>query len=42
MITVEHVAQLANRRVLVVGDVVLDEYLYGKPERLSREAAIPV
>ncbi|MBM7842291.1 bifunctional heptose 7-phosphate kinase/heptose 1-phosphate adenyltransferase [Herpetosiphon giganteus] len=42
MITLEHVAQLANRRILVVGDVVLDEYLYGKPERLSREAAIPV
>ena len=37
-----YVSQLAGRRVIVVGDVVLDEYLYGRPERLSREAAIPV
>ena len=37
-----YVTQLAQRRVVVVGDVVLDEYLYGRPERLSREAAIPV
>lgn len=36
------VSQLAGRRVAVVGDVMLDEYLFGKPERLSREAAIPV
>ncbi len=36
------VAALAGRRVAVVGDVVLDEYVYGRPERLSREAAIPV
>lgn len=33
---------LANRRVLVVGDVTLDEYLYGRATRLSREAPIPV
>lgn len=37
-----YVAQLAGQRIIVVGDVVLDEYLYGRPERLSREAAIPV
>ncbi|HEY1016752.1 MAG TPA: PfkB family carbohydrate kinase [Herpetosiphonaceae bacterium] len=36
------VPRLAGRRVVVAGDVVLDEYLYGRPERLSREAAIPV
>jgi bifunctional ADP-heptose synthase (sugar kinase/adenylyltransferase) len=28
--------------VLVVGDVILDEYLIGKATRLSREAAVPV
>lgn len=31
-----------GRRVLVVGDVVLDEYLIGKATRLSREAPVPV
>ena len=36
------VARLAEPRVLVVGDVVLDEYLFGVPTRLSREAPIPV
>lgn len=36
------VGQLAGRRVLVVGDVVLDEYWFGLPTRLSREAPIPV
>lgn len=36
------VGRLAGRRVLIVGDLLLDEYLFGRPERLSREAAIPV
>ncbi len=34
--------RLAGHRLLVVGDVCLDEYLYGRAERLSREAAVPV
>jgi len=29
-------------RVIVVGDVILDEYLFGSATRLSREAPIPV
>ena len=33
---------LANKTVLVVGDVMLDEYITGKPTRMSREAPIPV
>ncbi len=33
---------LADRRVLVVGDVLLDEYLSGRPTRMSREAPVPV
>jgi D-beta-D-heptose 7-phosphate kinase/D-beta-D-heptose 1-phosphate adenosyltransferase len=33
---------LANARVLVVGDVMLDRYLYGAVERISPEAPIPV
>lgn len=36
------VPRLAGHRVLVVGDVCLDEYLIGRPERLSREAPVPV
>lgn len=36
------VAHLAGWRVLVVGDVTLDEYLFGRATRLSREAPIPV
>ena len=33
---------LAGHTVLVLGDVILDEYLIGTPERISREAPIPV
>src|SRR5215475_4724953 len=36
------VPKLSSHRVLVVGDVILDEYLTGRANRLSREAPIPV
>ncbi len=36
------IQKFSDRRVLVVGDVVLDEYLVGQAARLSREAPIPV
>ncbi|MFN8533741.1 MAG: bifunctional ADP-heptose synthase [Dehalococcoidia bacterium] len=36
------VNRLAGHRLLVVGDVCLDEYLIGRPERLAREAPVPV
>ncbi len=36
------VASLSGLRVLVVGDLVLDEYLIGQVSRLSREAPVPV
>ncbi len=36
------VARLAQHRVLVVGDLMLDEYLVGRAVRLSREAPVPV
>jgi rfaE bifunctional protein kinase chain/domain len=29
-----------GRRVLVVGDLVADEYIFGKPDRVSREAPV--
>lgn len=33
---------LANQTILVVGDVILDEYVIGQAARMSREAPIPV
>jgi rfaE bifunctional protein kinase chain/domain len=33
---------LAGHRILVVGDLVLDEYLTGRPSRISREAPVLV
>ncbi len=34
------IAAFAGRRVVVVGDLICDEYLYGKPARISREAPV--
>lgn len=39
---VQPVAGLANARVLCVGDIMLDRYIYGEAERLSPEAPVPV
>ena len=36
------IRRLARSSVLVVGDVMLDRYIYGTVERVSREAPIPV
>jgi D-glycero-beta-D-manno-heptose-7-phosphate kinase len=36
------IPKLATQSVLVIGDVILDEYLNGRTNRLSREAPIPV
>ncbi|MCA0458683.1 MAG: PfkB family carbohydrate kinase [Chloroflexi bacterium] len=36
------IPQLAGQRILVIGDLILDEYLTGKATRMSREAPIPV
>ena len=36
------VARFAGRRVLVVGDVMLDHFLFGRVERISPEAPVPV
>ncbi len=36
------IPRLATVRLVVVGDVFLDEYLVGRVERVSREAPIPV
>ena len=31
-----------KNKILVVGDLILDEYIYGNVERISQEAAIPI
>ena len=36
------VSRLAGRRVLIVGDVMLDHFLFGDVERISPEAPVPV
>jgi rfaE bifunctional protein kinase chain/domain len=36
------IPKLAGQRILVIGDVILDEYVFGKTTRLSREAPVPV
>src|SRR5215470_14708506 len=37
-----HLAEFKNRRVLVLGDAMLDEYLVGDCSRISPEAPVPV
>jgi D-glycero-beta-D-manno-heptose-7-phosphate kinase len=34
------VTEFAGKRIVVVGDLIADEYLYGKPARISREAPV--
>ena len=34
--------QLKNARVLVIGDVMLDRYIYGSVDRISPESPVPV
>src|SRR5262245_50053699 len=36
------VAGLSRARVVVLGDVMLDRYIYGSVERVSPEAPVPV
>src|SRR5258707_660488 len=38
----EIVAGFAGKRVLVVGDLMLDEYIWGDVRRISPEAPVPV
>ena len=33
---------IASRRILVIGDVMLDKYVWGDASRLSPEAPVPV
>jgi rfaE bifunctional protein kinase chain/domain len=36
------IPRLAGQRILVVGDVILDEYITGEATRMSREAPVPI
>ena len=38
----EHLMQMQNARVFIVGDVILDQYISGKVSRISPEAPVPV
>ncbi|MBN1269016.1 MAG: carbohydrate kinase [Kiritimatiellae bacterium] len=38
----EIMARFAGQRILVVGDLMLDRYIYGNVERISPEAPVPV
>ena len=38
----ERVARFAGRRLLVLGDLMLDHYLWGRSDRISPEAPVPV
>ena len=37
-----HLPDFSNDHVLVIGDVMLDQYIYGTVERISPEAPVPV
>lgn len=37
-----HLGRLAESRVLVIGDIILDRYVFGTAERLSPEAPVPI
>src|SRR3954462_12049114 len=39
---IEIVERLPNCRIVLVGDLMLDRYLYGNAERVSPEAPVPV
>lgn len=38
----ELLAAIRKRKVLVIGDIMLDRYLFGKVERISPEAPVPI
>ncbi|HEY9841411.1 MAG: bifunctional heptose 7-phosphate kinase/heptose 1-phosphate adenyltransferase [Candidatus Sericytochromatia bacterium] len=40
--SLQDLARLASPRVLVVGDLILDEYIEGEIQRISREAPVPI
>src|SRR4051794_2975543 len=39
---IRRVETLGHPRVLVVGDIILDRYIWGDAERISQEAPVPL
>lgn len=39
---IQYIKQFANKRLLIVGDVILDEFIWGEARRISPEAPVPV
>ena len=37
-----YIEKFQDIRVLVIGDIMLDRFMYGKVERISPEATVPV
>ena len=35
-------AQLQGKQVMIIGDVIVDEYIWGDVNRISPEAPVPV
>jgi D-beta-D-heptose 7-phosphate kinase/D-beta-D-heptose 1-phosphate adenosyltransferase len=38
----ELLARMAGRRIVVIGDVMIDEWIWGRVSRISPEAPVPV
>jgi len=38
----EIIANFATKRILVIGDIILDQYIWGNVDRISPEAPVPV
>jgi bifunctional ADP-heptose synthase (sugar kinase/adenylyltransferase) len=36
------ISRFRNKNIMVVGDLVLDHYIFGKVDRVSPEAPVPV
>ncbi|PKL76063.1 MAG: D-glycero-beta-D-manno-heptose-7-phosphate kinase [Candidatus Melainabacteria bacterium HGW-Melainabacteria-1] len=41
-LSLQQIEQLGQPRVLVIGDLILDEYIEGEIQRISREAPVPI
>ena len=37
-----HIPDFSNRTIVVIGDVILDQYFWGDVDRISPEAPVPV
>ena len=39
---IKHIKNFTGKRILIIGDIMLDEYLWGKVDRISPEAPVPL